>query len=212
MKPGLAIALLAVTGAARATTFFEPCASALQKPAFKALQALYAGQPELPKPDACFRLNNREFLVTVSDTAPIAQGLYYFDARTGSYQFPDGAQRRGISVKMEFDDRFGKHFALLETSSLSGGEWFTGYQVLFLQPGKGAASFSLQPVLEVQADPESGLCGTHVRKGSAANVNSVHSDSDGQLVFQMEEQRCPDGAPHKVEKRFAWDGQRWRSR
>ena len=132
MKLGFAIALLAAAGTAHATAFFEPCESALKTPAFNALQVFYAGQPELPKPDACFRLNNREFLVVVTDTAPIAQGLYFFDARTGSYDFPDGARRRGISVAMEFDDRSGKHFALLKTSALGGGEWFTGYQVLLL--------------------------------------------------------------------------------
>ncbi|MFG6485607.1 hypothetical protein ACG04R_02925 [Roseateles sp. BYS78W] len=153
MKHGFAIALLATARAAHATAFFEPCESALKTPAFNALQVFYAGKPELPKPDACFRLNNREFLVVVADTAPIAQGLYFFDARTGSYDFPDGAQRRGISVAMEFDDRSGKHFALLKTSALGGGEWFTGYQVLLLQRGKGTGSFALQKVIEVQPTP-----------------------------------------------------------
>ncbi|WP_457417702.1 hypothetical protein [Roseateles sp. P5_E7] len=209
----LALAVFATTGAAHAVTFFEPCEAALKTPPFKALQAFYAGKPELPNPDACFRLNNREFLVTVTDTAPIAQGLYFFDAGTSSYDFPDGAQRRAIKVKMEFDEqRSGKHFALLETSSLSGGEWFTGYQVLFLQPGKGTGSFALQRVLEVQADPESGMCGTHVRKGSAAEVKSVRPESDGQpltLVFHLAEQRCPAGPTRQVEKRFVWDGQRF---
>lgn len=214
MKVLATLALLS-TGSAQASTFFEPCESALKTPAFAALQAFYAGKPELPKPDACFRLNNHEFLVTVTDTAPIAQGLYFFDARTGSYDFPDGAQRRGLSVKMEFDERSGKHFALLETSSLGNGEWFTGYHVLFLKPGKGTGSFALQKVIEVQADPEVGLCGTHVSKGSAAKVKCVRPDSDGPslaLVFQLGEQRCPAGATHQVEKRFVWNGQRFQPR
>lgn len=212
MKHGVALALLAAVGTTHATTFFEPCESALQTPAFNALHAFYAGKPEEPKPDACFRLNNHEFIVTVTDTAPIAQGLYFFDARTGNYNFPDGAQRRGIRVRMEFDERSGKHFALLETSSLGQGEWFTGYQVLFLQPGKGVNSFTLQKLIEVQADPEVGLCGTHVRKGSAAEVKSVRSDAGGDLVFRLEEQHCPAGGTRQVEKRFFWNGQRFTPR
>ena len=77
---------------------------------------------------------------------------------------------------------------------------------------RSTGSFALQKVIEVQADPEVGLCGTHVRKGSAAEVKSVRSDSDGQLVFELEEQHCPAGATGQVEKRFVWNGQRFQPR
>jgi hypothetical protein len=204
---GLVLAM-AIGPASAASQFFLPCGSALATQPFHRLQEFYADHATESQPDRCFRLNDREFLVTVSDTGRVAQGLYYFDADAGTYVFPDGAYRESISIKREFDGPNKKHFALIETSNLRLGNWSVSYEILFLKPGKGGRPFQLQRLLSASEDPEVGMCGTHISQGAATSIVSVDVENEGtagtMLVFVIKSQKCPNGEQWTDQRRFEW--------
>lgn len=188
--------------------FFQSCDPALDTPPFKRLHEFYSAHPKEPLPDSCFRLNSREFLVTVTATGRVGQGLYYFNADTGNYTFPDGAYRANIGVKREFEGPRKKRFVILETSNLHGGNWDTGYELLFLKPRGEGYSFQIQKLLFVAQDPEDGMCGSRITEGTASEVESLRVEREGttatSLVFVISSQACPNGEKRNYERRFVW--------
>lgn len=202
------VSTLSTGVASAASQFFLPCESALATQPFHRLQEFYATHPSESQPDRCFRLNDREFLVTVTDTGRIAQGLYYFNAADGTYAFPDGAYRASISIKREFDGPNKKHFVVIETSNLHAGNWSTSYEILFLEPRKDGRPFELQPLLSASEDPEVGMCGSGISEGTATSIKSVDVENEGTdrtlLVFIVASQKCPNGEQRTDRRRFAW--------
>jgi hypothetical protein len=142
-------------------------------------------------------LNDSEFLVTVTNAGRVAQGVYFYDAKTGSYDFPDGAYRANIEVKTEFLGPKGKRFVLLSTSNLHAGNWDSGFEILFLIPRRNGRSFVLQQLLFANEDPESGLCGRRITEGSASSILGYEVLDEGtektRLIFNVEEQNCVTG-------------------
>lgn len=211
----LAILLVLMVGTASAgEPFFRPCDQALDTEPFKQLREFYAGHPEEPRPDACFRLNNREFLVTVSDTGRVGQGLYYFNADTSTYGFPDGSYRANIEVMREIEGPNKKRFVILKTSNLHAGNWDIGYELLFLKPKEHGRSFEIQELLLANQDPEAGMCGSRITKGTATDVKGIRVEHEGtvdtSLVFVVNSQVCPNGKQRSYERRFVWSSGRFR--
>ena len=209
------ILLMSMLGTARASEpFFLSCDPALDTPPFKRLRDFYAGHPDQPKPEACFRLNNREFLVTVTNTGRVGQGLYYFNADTGTYDFPDGSYRANIQVMREFVGPNKKRFVILTSSNLNEGIWDIGYELLFLKPTENGRSFEIQELLFANQDPENGMCGTHIKKGTATDVKDVLVEHEGtteaSLVFVVDSKVCPKGKRHNHKRRFIWSSGRFR--
>ncbi|WP_152224173.1 hypothetical protein [Pseudomonas sp. SCB32] len=202
------VLMLLLTSTANAGSWFQPCETALTTPPFRKLNDFYLTHSEEHKPELCFRLNDREFLVTLDDTGRVLQGLYYFNATDGTYAFPDGYYRANLSVPLEFDGPNKKHFALLLTNNLHGGVWDAVYEVLYLKPKKEGKAFELEELFYVNQDPGVGMCGERVLNGVAANVDSVNVENERTakttLVFKLTEQSCPDGDTHSVQRRFAW--------
>jgi hypothetical protein len=203
--------LMGIAGVTHAAPpFFVDCESALGTPPFRALVRFYASHTDAVRPSRCFRLDDREFLVIVNDSGRVAQGLYHFDARTGTYALAGGAYRPNLSVEREFD-MTDKHFALLESSNLHAGEWTIAYSVLYLQPKTKGRPYVIQPLLDVQQDPEEGMCGARMKTGVAAKVTEIaiaKTCSDAEVIeFHLATQACPDGATADVRRRFRWNDQ-----
>lgn len=210
MRPWLALALLAAAGTAQATTFFEPCESALQTQPFKALQEFYASKPEPERPTSCFRLNDREFLVILPELARRTAGLYAFDARTRHYQLVNAQFSPNLRVRFEFDGPNRKHFALLESSDMHRGDYASGYEVLFLTPKSSGQVFARQPLVETHAGgdspcPPDAMTATSIEGLRVENEGTEHT----RLVFDITITRCSDGKASRNQKRFGWNGQRF---
>lgn len=219
MNPRLIQGLTAMFALAAGTVsasdpYFRSCDQALETPPFKRLQEFYMAYPEQPSPDACFRLNKSEFLVTVTNTGRVGQGLYHFNADTGSYEFADGAYRESIQVKREFEGYKNKRFVILHTSNLHAGNWVTGYEILSLQPRVDNRSFRIQQLLFAMQDPVEGMCGSSLKEGTATNVKDFRVEKEGTaaatLVFDINSQVCPDGAKRSYERRFVWQSGEFR--
>ncbi|MFT7776147.1 hypothetical protein [Roseateles sp.] len=210
MKRWLGVVLIAAHGAAHAATFFEPCESALQTLPFKALQAFYAGKPGLARPQSCFRLNDRAFLVTLPDLARRVAGLYAFDAGTGSYGLANARSSPNLRVRFEFDGPNHKHFALLESSDMHRGDHASSYEVLFLTPKSDGQVFARQLLVETHAGGD-GPCPPEATTASSLEGLRAESENTGavQLVFDITTTRCTDGQAGRVQKRFGWNGQRF---
>lgn len=203
----MALAALAAAGTAHASTFFEPCESALRTAPFRALQNFYADKPELSKPESCFRLNDREFLVTVPAAGRLAEGLYAFDAKSQRYDLADDTFSPALKVRLEFDGPNRKHFALLESSDMHGGDWRNLYEVLFLTPKSTGRVFLRQALVETHQGGD-GPCPAGAE--SASSLEDLHVENeateDMKLVFDIKVQRCSDGKASRSQKRFTWTG------
>jgi hypothetical protein len=68
---------MAFNSYAIAESFIIDCGEALSQKGFLKLTEYYDKHPDEPQPDMCFRLNNYEFLVTVTAIGRVGQGLYY---------------------------------------------------------------------------------------------------------------------------------------
>jgi hypothetical protein len=203
----LIVSCIALAPASRASeVFFHTCVDVLATPSFAPLHNFYLSNPDQPAPDSCSRLNDTEFLVTVTNTGPIAQGLYFFDAKQAIYRFPDGAYREGIKVETEFVGPNHKRFVLLSESFLKNGTWTETYELLYLVPGKGDRSFQLQRLFSVAQDSEQGLCRSGHSSGVASAVSGYKVAADGtqhtKLIFNLEAQDCSTKAKHNYEKIF----------
>lgn len=204
----LTVSALLLSSAAQADSWFQKCESALATPPFRKLNEFYLSNPDVLKPQLCFRLNDREFLVSQTNVGRVLQGLYYFNATDGSYEFPDGSYRAGFSVPLEFDGPNKKHFALIRTDNLHHGTWDATYEVLYLIPKENGRAFKLEPLFYVNEDPASGMCGDSMKEGVAANIDSVVVEHGGSpratLLFNITEQDCPNGEMRSVQRRFLW--------
>ena len=213
---------LAFTGQVSAGQFFQECSEAIEKPEFSALKKYLDSNPELPQPDKCFRLNNYQFLVTVTDTGRVAQGLYYYDAKTDTYGLDDGSYMANIKVVQEFMGPNNKRYVLLSFSNLSRGDWWLGYSILNLTPTKDGKSYVHYSLLSWSEDPVSGLCGhwtstdratgkTELHKnkstGTASSIKKPQIASEGtesvQIIFTVTEQNCETSQRNTYNRTFA---------
>ncbi len=202
-------AFLAFAGQASANQFFQECSEAIDKPEFSALKKYLNSRQDLPHPDKCFRINNYQFLVTVTDTGRVAQGLYYYDAKANTYGLDGGGYMPNIDVVQEFMGPNNKRYALLYASNLSRGGWWQGYSILNLIPTKDGKSYVHYSLLSWSEDPESGLCGhwistdrvtgkTELHKkissGTASSIEKPQIVNEGmasiQMIFPVTEQNC----------------------
>jgi hypothetical protein len=135
------LATMSSVGQVSASQFFQECSEVLEKPEFVVLKRYLDSNLELPPPDKCFRINSNQFLVSVVDTGRIGQGLYYYDAKTKTYQLEGGRSRPGIVVFKEFMGPNNKRFVIFSVSNLSRGEWSQEYSILNLMPTKDGKSY-----------------------------------------------------------------------
>lgn len=198
---------LAFTGQVSASQFFQECSEALEEPEFGALKKYLDSKQELPRPDKCFRLNNQQFLVTVTNTGRVAQGLYYYDAKTNAYGLDGGSYMPNVTVVQEFTGPNNKRYVLLSVSNLSRGGWWQGYSILNLIPTKDGKSYVHYSLLSWSEDPESGLCGTKILTGKASSIKSPQIANEGtesvQIVFPVTEQDCVTSKQTTYNKTFA---------
>lgn len=190
----LLLATLAFAGPVPASQFFQECSEALEKPEFVTLKGYLDSKPELPRPNKCFRLNNNQFLVTVTNTGRVSQGLYYYDAKSNTYGLEGGSYMPNVDVVQEFIGPNNKRYVLLSVSNLSRGNWWQGYSILNLIPTKEGKSHVHYSLLSWSEDPESGLCGTKISTGKASSVDEPRITNEGtesvKIVFPVTEQDC----------------------
>lgn len=201
------MAILAFAGQVSASQFFQECSGVLERPEFVVLKRYLDSKPELPRPDKCFRLNNNQFLVTVTNTGRVAQGLYYYDAKTNTYGLDGGRYMPNINVVQEFIGPNNKRYALLSVSNLSHGDWRQGYSILNLIPTKEEKSYVHYNLLSWSEDPESGLCGTRISTGEASSIGKPQITNEGtesvQIVFPVTEQDCVTSKKLTYSRTFA---------
>jgi hypothetical protein len=170
-----------------ADNYFQACDMALQNPEFRVLQQYLAANPELPHPSQCFRLNNYQFLMTVTDTGRVAQGLYYFDGKMKKLGLSEGRYMPNVDVVNEFLGPNKKRFVLLHSSNLHSGAYDQLYSILHLIPTKDGKSYTHYNLISWSEDGESGLCG--------------HSTSTDRVTGRTEMyKRIPEGKASSVSK------------
>jgi len=186
--------------------FFMDCEAAFKLKEFSVLQEFFDKHSDEPRPEQCFRLNNSEFLVIITDTARAGQGLYFVNIKRNKMEIDGGYALMG--VEREFLGKNKKRYVLLANSNLGGGSYSYGYSILNLVPrtysGKPYIVYSLFYVSE---DPESGLCGemlstwggettktVKIKEGTTEQINSYKILNEGTenvtIIFNITEQNC----------------------
>ena len=202
-----------------ASNFFIECDKALEKKEFLSLKAYYDKHPDEPHPDMCFRLNNNEFLVTVTSTGRVFQGLYYLNSKEEKLEEPGGGGPN-IEVKEEFLGNNNKRYVLLGWSNLSHGNYDYGFDILNLIPKGEGKPFIVYNLLYVNEDPTSGLCGAwsskdksgkveihqNVKEGKKESIKGYEIQHQGtenvQIVFTIIEQDCTTLKKRTYQKPF----------
>lgn len=209
IKNSLLLSILYTTtvGAAIASeSFFYPCESVINTKPFKQLKAYYENNPEVTAPESCFRLNDKEFLVTAPNQGRVLQGLYYYNANTGTFVFPDGAYRAGIQVIREFEGLNNKRFVILGTSNVHQGVWVVGYDLLYLTPRNNNHPFKIKSIFWTSQDPSSGMCGENILEGNAGNIRKIDIKNENtdkvSITFTMDSQSCPKGKIQIIQRDF----------
>lgn len=190
--------------------FFINCYNAFALKEFSALREFYDKHTEEPKPDKCLRLNNNEFLVTVTDTGRIAHGLYLIDIKHDKIEMEEVIPN--IKVVTEFLGKNKKRYVLLSYSNLHAGYWSNGYLILNLIPrdSKGK-SYILYSLLNVSEDPVAGLCGEKRERfikegGNAETLTSYKIIDEGTenvtLIFYATEENCKTLNKRAYTKKF----------
>jgi hypothetical protein len=202
-----------------ASNFFIECDKALEKKEFLPLKKYYDKHPDEPHPDMCFRLNNNEFLVTVTSTGRVFQGLYYFNSKEEKLGRGEGGGPN-IEVKEEFLGKNNKRYVLLSWSNLSHGDWDYGFDILNLIPKREGKPFIVYNLLYVNEDPVSGLCGAWSSKDKSGKIERHQNFKEGKkesikgykiidqgtenvrIVFTITEQDCKTLEERTYQKTF----------
>lgn len=210
-------ALLIYGKDAAASNFFIECDKALEKKEFQALKKYYEKHPDEHSPDMCFRLNNNEFLVTVTGTGWLLQGLYYFNSKDEKLEREGGCPN--IEIEEEFLGKNNKRYVLLKCSNLSHGYWNHGFDILNLIPKREGKSFVIYSLLYVNEN-DSGLCGVWTSTDKSGRKEIHHEIKEGKeesirdykilargtenvhIVFTITEQDCKTLKTRTYEKIF----------
>jgi len=190
--------------------FFIDCYNAFALKEFSALREFYDKHTEETKPDKCFKLNNNEFLVTVTDTGRIAQGLYLTDIKKDKIEMENG-YIAGIKVERELVGKKKKRYVLLSYSDLHAGYWSKGYFILNLIPRTEKKPYILYSLFNASEDPVDGLCGEKRERfikeaENAETINSYEIQNEGTedvtLLFYITEENCKTLKKRTYTKKF----------
>ncbi len=205
--------LFTCTIAVSADDFFIECDEVIEQPKFSSLKKYYETHSGEPKPDMCFRLNDNEYLVTVTNIDRMAQGLYYYNSINNEMELYRAMPL--IDVIDEFEGKGKKRYVILSWSNLHQRGWSYGYAILDLISQKGAKPFVVYDLLTVSEDPVSGLCGEWSpygekkrsrNEGRMQKINGYEIDDEEtkkvSIVFSMSEQDCETLEIRSFERRF----------
>ncbi len=212
-------AMLLGVGCTESGNFFIESEKAFGQKNFSELKKYYENHPEEAVPDMCFKLNNNEYLATVTATGRALQGLYYYNAKEKRYGLYEDMYIPNISVKKEFVGKNNKRYVLFSWSNLSHGDWTTGYDIFNLVPKANAKSFEYYNLLSVSEDPESGLCGEwsteangkvekhkNISQGKTESIEEFNVIGQGtenvRILFSIVEQDCATSQKRKYTKTF----------
>lgn len=198
-----------VSFSAQAENFFQSCSVALKLPSFRVLREYLESNPDKPSPDDCFRLNNYQFLLTITDTGRLGQGLYTYDFNANTFGLSDLRPIPGIKIEKEFEGMNHKRFVLMSWSNAHQGNWTQGFNIIQLTPTREDKSYVNYLLLATGQDPESGLCGhwettdpktgktekhQNIMKGKTAAISSyriLNEDTEHvSIVFNITEENC----------------------
>jgi hypothetical protein len=197
-----------------AGNYFVDCEKALRSKDFSGLHAFYERNKDQPPPDKCFKMNNNEYLITVVDTGRIGQGLYYVNIKENKAQLDEGSYTPNMKIEHEFLGKNKKRYALYSWSNLHGGNYETGYAVLFLTPKSDGKSWKTSSLFSVLGDPEGGLCGDRIKTGKAGSVEGFKISGEGtekvKIVFTVIEQDCKTLKTTTARKVFSQSGPEFR--
>jgi hypothetical protein len=194
---GLTYIILFFPNTVRSQTYFVDCDTAFKQKEFSPLAEYFKKQPYTEhSPDQCFKLNNREFLVTVTDAARIAQGLYFCDINKASCSLHNHISTPAIKIERDFTGENGKRFVLISWSNLHSGNLNYGYDVLYLVPRTNKYPFIIEHIISVNESPTNGLCSyeTDVVPPAAESIESYKVKNEGTkqmtLEFKIANQNC----------------------
>jgi len=186
-----------------AESFFMDCEAAFK------LKDFFDKHLDKPRPDQSFRLNNSEFLVIITDTGSVGQGLYFVNVKNNKMEIDDGYALMG--VKKEFFGKNQKRYVLLATANLGSGSYSNGYSILNLIPRHNVKPYILYLLFDVSEDPIAGLCGEkrdrfikdHIKAEAVDSYKILNEDTENvTLVFYIIEENCETLKKRTYAKRF----------
>lgn len=209
MKLQVFLLILLFSSVGFADNFFIPWDQALKKSEYTSLKKYYETHPDdqigIP-PDQCFRLNNNEYLVIVTATGRMGQGLYYLNLKNGTFELHKHRAIPGIEIVQEFIATNQKRYVLLKWSNLHHGDLSNGYDILNLVPKK-MGTYELYNLFWVSEDPEVGLCGEwsstdetgqvkhflKIKEGKTQSIEGYeikNTEEGTKIIFFIKEQDC----------------------
>lgn len=187
-----------------AKSFFIDCVEAFKFKEFSTLVDFLNRHPNDPRPDSCFRLNNNEFLVIITDAGTVDHGLHYIATKEDKMVKESGGL---MGVAQEFLGKNKKRYVLLGWGSPGA----YGYSILNLIPKTNGKSYTEYNLIRVYEDPVSGYCGERkeyfIRNNqNAADITSYKILNEGSedvtIVFDITEENCKSSKKNKYTKKF----------
>jgi hypothetical protein len=190
-----------------AENYFIDCDAAMKRYEFTPLRDYYNSHPKIWSPDMCFRLNKREYLVTITRVAPILQGLYYYNSTDNTFKLYEDNNTTcfpGISIAEEFYGKNNKRYVLM-VGGVTGSIF---YKIFNLVDNKDKHSypFITYEIIGDRWDPVDGLCGNDYPKPTASEILSYRIFNQRtdkvEIVFKIREQDCRTKKIKEYEKKF----------
>jgi ankyrin repeat protein len=213
--------------------YFQNCNDVTTKPSFRLLadywkqhqqEAREASGPSNEfQPDLCFRLNDKEFLMTANPRDPGT--LFYYcnfhgEGECSDFGMDGGYTLPNLGVDMEFMGPHGKRFVLMETDRLEHGFEQGEYYVLYLIPSHGGIPVETKALGGyggLYGEGEGGCVPATAAELSEAGVppdeidtivTSYHIENEGTdnvaIVFDIEEENCKLQTITKSTRKFVY--------
>lgn len=171
------------------------------------LEILFS-ETRYPSPDGYLKVDRGKFLVPITNTAPIGQGLYFADIRHRKILRLIG----GLPDINAFASKDGFFWILFQSSGTHRGVMSTEFTAIHLVASdSGEVKPRTQRLLSVSEDGVAGGCG----RGVAIGITTAHKvrdyrvsdiDDDGfeDIVLSLTEVDCATGRTKSFQKKFVY--------
>jgi uncharacterized protein len=158
-------------------------------------------------PDGYLKLDRGKFLMPITNTGRVAQGLYYADLRNREIVRVVG----GLAGVVRFASKDGYTWILISSLSLHRGVMSTEFAAVHIDAGARVKP-TTQFLISVVEDGETGGCG----RGKSINITTagkihgyetrdINGDGFEDVIFRLSETDCATGRTTSKEKRFIYE-------
>lgn len=158
-------------------------------------------------PDGYLKLDRGKFLMPITNTGRIGQGLYYADIHSREIMRVVG----GLPGIRRFSSKDGYTWILISSLGMHRGAMSTAFSAVHIRAGAHARP-TTQSLICVVEDSEAGRCGRGKLIGISTageihgyEIRDINGDGFEDVIFKLTQTDCTTGRTNSAQRRFIYE-------